>query len=73
MNQTEMQTLIDFLTHVEFCLDQLGNYAHAPNPGPVMLTHCGKYHLAHNTRLEIAEMKQRLAGIQKNLPDLGDF
>jgi hypothetical protein len=73
MNKDEMQTLIDFLTHLEFCLHQLGNYQESPDPGPVMLTHCGKYHLAHNTRLEVAEMKRRLTGMLPTLPDLGEF
>ncbi len=69
MNRSELQTLIDFLTHLEFCLHQLGSYSEAPDQSPVMLTHCGKYHLAHNTRLETAEIKFRLQKILSTLPE----
>lgn len=68
MTHTEMATLIEFLIHLEFVLKQLGSYQDAPDPSPVMLTHCGKYHVALNTLAELREMKRWLMAIAKDLP-----
>lgn len=62
MNQEKIIELIAWLTHLKHTIKTLGNYQDAPEfMGPVLLTHCAKYHLARTTLTEIQYQKSLLA------------
>lgn len=68
MNKEEIQSVIDYLTHLEEVLHQLGSYGDDPLT-PYNLTHCEKSHLSRYTLQGLSHMKHRLTSIKKALPN----
>lgn len=68
MNQSEIKTIIDYLTHLEEVLRQLGSWTQS-DATAYNLTHCEKYHLSRYTLQGLTHQKTNLIAIYNKMPD----